>query len=148
MKTKKADSAKAESQENTTTENLTVVQPTVEELQNKVSELEARLNRQPKNLDEQIKYFQWKKSKIDDLNMFNYTRTTLTEAHQKTKQLANTNDFENSEFRITLTNGTTKYSEGTKLFSLSNPVIIQNCIAFIIDAINVKIMELEAEISE
>jgi len=146
MKTKKSDSAQTE--ENNTSENLTAVQPTVEELQQKVEELTARLNREPRSFEEQIRYFQEKKQKIDDLDMFNYTRTTLTEAHEKTKNLADTSDFENSEFRITLTNGAAKYSEGTKLFSLSNPVIIQNCIAFIIDAINVKIMELEAEISE
>jgi hypothetical protein len=141
MKSKNADSVKPESQENKTTENVILVQPTVEELQNKISELESRLT-SPKSLDEQIIYFQEKKQKIDDLHMFNYTRTTLTEAYEKTTKLANINDFENTEFRITLTNGT------TKLFSLSNPIIIQNCIAFIIDAINVKIMELEGEISE
>lgn len=146
MKTKKSDSAQPE--EKNTVENLTVVQPTVEELQNKVLELEARLNRQPKNLEEQIKYFQWKKQKIDDLDMFAHTRSILADAQEKTKQLSQVNDFENSEFRITLTNGANRHSDGNKIFSISNPVIIQNCIAFIIDAINVKIMELEAEISE
>lgn len=146
MKTKKADSVQPE--ENTQSENLTVVLPTVEELQTKVAELEARLNRQPKSLEEQIKYFQWKKSKIDDLDMFAHTRSILSDAHAKTKQLSQVNDFENSEFRITLTNGATRHSDGNKIFSISNPVIIQNCVAFIIDAIDVKIMELEGEISE
>lgn len=144
---KKNHSEKAE-EKNTPAENLTVVQPTVEELQNKVSELEARLNRDPKSFEEQIRYFEFKKQKIDDLDLFNNIRKLLTDAQTKTKTQVDANDFESSEFRITLMSGASKYNEGSKLFSISNPVVIQNCIAFIIDAINHKINELEFEISE
>jgi hypothetical protein len=121
--------------------------PTVEELQSKVSELEARLNRQPKNLDDQIRYFQEKKQKIDNLDMFSYTRTTLTEAQARTKKMSDSADFENEEFRITLTAGASRHNDGTKLFSISNPLIINESLVFIIEAIDRKIKELEKEIA-
>ena len=117
----------------------------VEELKKKVKELQNRLSIIPQNLDEKIKYFNEKKELIRRLSVLNANIESLEGHMQKLHEIKETNDFENEDYTLTVEGGTGSYRKAT-IFLLKNPVIVAEVIAFMMGRIDVKRLELAAQI--
>lgn len=146
MKTKN-DSEKGKTPENTAAKNeiLKAVKFTEADLLKKIEELEKKLNGQPQSLDEKIKFFELKKQRINHLNLFEAKRNELSESLEGVTPAAENEDFQKEEFQLQLKTFS-KYGDGNTLFKITNPLIIQQCMSFIISAIDKKIVELKMEI--
>jgi len=79
------------------------------------------------------------------LNLFEKVTLLISERLEEVTPNVENEEFETKQFRLTLSTFR-DYGEGTKLFSITNPLIIQNSMSFIIDAIDKKIIELKHEI--
>jgi hypothetical protein len=117
----------------------------VEELKNQVQELQKRLLAIPQNLDEKIRYFNEKKELIRRLAVLNANTEALEGHAQRLHEIAQTNDFENEDYFLSVEGGTGSYRKAT-VFLLKNPVIIAEVIAFMMGRIDVKRLELAAQI--
>lgn len=116
----------------------------LEELRTKVQDLEKRLNSIPQNLDDRIKYFNEKKELIRRLSVLNASIEGLESHAQKLHEIAAVNDFENEDYILSVEGGD-KYRK-TAVFALKNPVIIAEVIAFMMGRIDVKRLEIAAQI--
>ena len=117
----------------------------VEELKKKVEELQNRLSFIPQNLDERIRYFNEKKELIRRLAVLNANTEALEGHAQKLHEIAQINDFETEDYSLTVEGGNGSYRKAT-VFMLKNPVIISEVIAFMMGRIDVKRLELAAQI--
>lgn len=117
----------------------------VEELKTQVLELQKRLLAIPQNLDDRIRYFNEKKELIRRLAILNANIVALEEHAQKLHEIAETNDFETEDYSLSVEGGTGSYRKAT-VFLLKNPVIIGEVIAFMMGRIDVKRLELAAQI--
>lgn len=117
----------------------------VEELKTQVLELTKRLLAIPQNLDERIRYFNEKKELIRRLSVLNANVESLEGHMQKLHEIKETNDFENEDYTLTVEGGTGSYRKAT-IFLLKNPVIVAEVIAFMMGRIDVKRLELAAQI--
>ena len=117
----------------------------VEELKTQVLELKKRLSAIPQNLDDRIKYFNEKKDLIRRLAILNANTEALEGHTQKLHEIAQINDFETDDYSLTVEGGTGSYRKAN-IFLLKNPVIIGEVIAFMMGRIDVKRLELAAQI--
>lgn len=117
----------------------------VEELKTQVLELKKRLLAIPQNLDDRIKYFNEKKDLIRRLAILNANTEALEGHTQKLHEIAVINDFETEDYSLTVEGGTGSYRKAN-IFLLKNPVIIGEVIAFMMGRIDVKRLELAAQI--
>lgn len=117
----------------------------VEELKKKVEELQNRLSVIPKTLDDRIRYFNEKKELIRRLSVLTANIEALETHQQKLHEIAAVNDFENEDYFLTVEGGTGSYRKAN-VFTLKNPVIISEVIAFMMGRIDVKRLELSAQI--
>ena len=113
-----------------------------EKLLKRIEQLEKQ---QPKNLMEQIQFIEEKNRKIRELRKFQGVKMKLNECiPDLSKDLENEN-FEEKRFSLFLTEFS-EYSRGEEIFKVSNPLIIKNCIDFIVKAIEEKEELLKKEI--
>lgn len=124
--------------------SLTELQKQNEILIKKVQQLEA-LKKEPENLEERIKFFEEKKHKIEHLNLFKHKNGQLKEALSVIKPITENEEFTKKEYKLTL-EVLNQYGRGENLFEVTNPLIIENCISYILHAIAQKIAKLENEI--
>lgn len=117
----------------------------VEELKTQVLELKKRLLAIPQNLDDRIRYFNEKKELIRRLAVLNANTEALEGHTQKLHEIAEINDFETEDYSLSVEGGTGSYRKAT-VFLLKNPVIIGEVIAFMMGRIDVKRLELAAQI--
>lgn len=128
--------------ENTTSQEKT---QSVEELKAQVQELQKRLLSLPQNLDDRIKYFNEKKELIRRLTILN-TNIEALELHvTKLHEIVAINDFETEDYSLTVEGGSGSYRK-TSVFTLKNPVIISEVIGFMMGRIDVKRLEIAAQI--
>lgn len=126
--------------------SISVVKATEEELLQKIADLEKKLQSQESmNLDDKIRFYEIKKQRINDLTLFQDIRKLLTGSLGEVNPVVENEEFETKQYKLILTTHR-EYGDGTKLFSISNPLIIQQCMNFIITAIEGKISDLEKEI--
>lgn len=126
--------------------SIFVVKATEEELLQKIADLEKKLQSQESmNLDDKIRFYEIKKQRINDLTLFQDIRKLLTGSLGEVNPVVENEEFETKQYKLILTTHR-EYGDGTKLFSISNPLIIQQCMNFIITAIEGKISDLEKEI--
>jgi len=119
--------------------------PDVEELKKKVKKLEKQLLSMPQNLDDRIKYFNEKKELIRRLTILNANIEALEIHVTKLHEVAAISDFETEDYSLTVEGGTGSYRKAT-IFTLKNPVIISEVIAFMMGRIDVKRLEIAAQI--
>lgn len=117
----------------------------VEELKTQVLELQKRLLSLPKNLDDRIKYFNEKKELIRRLTILNANIEALEIHVTKLHEIAVINDFETEDYSLTVEGGSGSYRKAS-IFLLKNPVIISEVIAFMMGRIDVKRLEIAAQI--
>ena len=117
----------------------------VEELKMQVLELQKRLLSLPQNLDDRIKYFNEKKELIRRLTILNANIEALEIHVTKLHEIAAINDFETEDYSLTVEGGSGSYRKAS-IFLLKNPVIISEVIAFMMGRIDVKRLEIAAQI--
>lgn len=117
----------------------------VEELKTQVLELQKRLLSLPQNLDDRIKYFNEKKELIRRLTILNANIEALESHVTKLHEIAEINDFETEDYSLTVEGGSGSYRK-TSVFTLKNPVIISEVIGFMMGRIDVKRLEIAAQI--
>ena len=119
-------------------------QPTREELEIRVKELEKQLSSVPKEFDKRIEYFTQKRELIRRLGKLDQNRENLSEHLERVTEIASKNDFETEDYYLNI-EGKGNYSR-TSIYELKNPVIIGELISFIIGRIDAKRKELKLEI--
>ena len=120
----------------------------VDLLVNRIAELEKQLTaKQPQNLEDARKYFQEKQRKINELESFKTHYAVLNDAVVKVDEKVKSGDFEAKLFRLSL-NNYNDYREGDKLFSVTNPLIIAECMVHIMQQVAAKIDQLKREIEQ
>ena len=152
MTTKKENAPKAEQQGKTTPKKEEVKkvlpntkqQPTVEQLQKKVEELETRLSKVPQSLDEKIEYFTEKKELIRRFGKLTAHKESLAQHLDSISEIAAKDEFENDDYYLNIETGGS-YNKKS-LYQLKNPVIIGDMIQFIIGRVEVKMEELRKQI--
>jgi hypothetical protein len=107
--------------------------------------LQSRLCAIPQNLDDRIKYFNEKKELIRRLAILNANIEALEIHATKLHEIEAINDFENEDYSLTVEGGSEKYRKAT-IFTLRNPVIIGEVIAFMMGRIDVKRLEIATQI--
>ena len=118
-------------------------------LLNRIAELEKELTaKQPQNLDDAIKYFQEKQRKINELATFELHFKELGEAVVKVQECVKTGDFTAKLFRLSVSVFRDYDREGDKLFSVTNPLILAECMNFILLKVSEKIDNLKREIEQ
>ena len=117
----------------------------LEELKSQVEALKGKLLRIPQNLDDRIKYFNEKKELIRRLTVLNGNAEALEGHTQKLHEIAQTNDFENEDYILSVEGGTGGYRKAS-IFTLKNPVIISEVITYMLNRIDVKRLEIAAQI--
>lgn len=146
-KTSKVNETKKTEKKKTVTKKTEVktIAPTVEELQKQIAELTARLNAQPKSIEEQIEFFKTKKKKIDYLNLFEKKQKEVCEVIQVLEDQISSNDLEETKYILKLERYS-QYSRGDKVLSVNNPEIVNRCFGFLNDCISQRITELRNDI--
>ena len=126
------------------TANQSIKQPTVEELQKRVLELQGKLSSIPQNLNDRIDFFTKKQDLIRKLGRLDANKENLSIHLDSLSEIAASNEFENEEYFLNIEAGR-KYSKKA-IFSLQNPLIIGEVISFIMGRIDVKREELQKAI--
>jgi len=102
--------------------------PNPEQLQKRIHELETLLKqKQPQSIDDAIAFYQAKKRKIDDLATFEQHSEILKQAAAKISEKVNAGELDAKVYTLKMT-VFSDYREGDKVFSLTNPVVIEACI--------------------
>ncbi len=122
-------------------------EPSREDLLKRVEQLEQLLNTQkPRSIEDAIAFYQEKQQKIADLAKFEFHQGELQEAAVKLKQKLDEKDLETQLFRLHL-NHHREYSEGQKVFSMTNSAIIADAVDFMLMKTALKIEQLKKEVA-
>ncbi|MFZ4705451.1 MAG: hypothetical protein ACOYMF_05530 [Bacteroidales bacterium] len=119
--------------------------PSVEELTKQVQKLQKQLSSIPQNLEERIKYFNEKKELIRRLTILNANIEALELHVTKLHEISAISDFETEDYNLTVEGGSGSYRKAS-IFTLKNPVIISEVIAFMMGRIDVKRLDIAAQI--
>ena len=141
MEVKKNTTSKTASTEKQKKE---VKQPTVEELQKKVTELTHKLSAVPSDLNSRIEYFNRKRDLIRKLKNLESNVESLQKHLDVLAELSAANEFENDSYVLNIQEG--RYN-GDTVFKLKNPVLIGEVLTYLIGKAEAKIKELENEIA-
>lgn len=115
----------------------------------RIAELEKQLTqKQYKNLDDAILYFQQKQRKIAELEAFKNHQIELGGALDLINSKVKAGDFEAKLFRLSVSQYRDFDRDGQKVFSLTNPVILGECMEFIMLKIAEKVEILKGEIEQ
>lgn len=127
------------------TADKTTTKPSYDELLNRLEELEKERLRKPANIEEVINFYEQKKRKISQLNDFKTHSENLNQALTVSKELTEKGDFDEPKHTLVFSNYN-RYSNSEPIFKISNPVLISDCLSFVLMRMNAKIKQLEAEI--
>lgn len=104
--------------------------PEMQRLKNEVETLRAQVNRQPVNLDDQIKFFKRKQELISRLGMLDFSIEKLEEHTEAVRKEAEEDIFssENYSLRLVAKKG---YSSEEDIFKFRNSAIITELLTFV-----------------
>lgn len=122
-----------------------VKEPTTEELKQVIEALNKRLSTIPQDLDKRIEYFNLKKELIRKLSKLDGDKESLTIHLDRISELAAANEFDNEEYYLNIEGGSNGYNKKA-IYTLKNPLIIGELIAFIIGKVDRKREVLKREI--
>ena len=120
-------------------------EPTAEELKQVIEDLNKRLSAIPKDLKTRVEYFSKKNELIRRLSKLDSDKDSLTIHLDRLSEIGAANEFENEEFYLNIETGSSNYSKKA-IYTLKNPVIIAELIAFIIGKVDSKRESLKLEI--
>lgn len=121
-----------------------VKEPTPEELKAENERLKNQLSAIPQDLKARVEYFAHKNELIRRLGRLDGDRDILNNHLDKLSEIAAKNDFDNEEYYLNIEAGNS-YSKKA-IYTLKNPVLIGEVIAFVVGRIEVKREALKAEI--
>lgn len=127
------------------TETPEAKEPTPEELKQVIEDLNKRLSAIPQDLKTRVEYFNKKNELIRRLSKLDMDKESLTIHLDRLSEIAAANEFENEEFYLNIETGSSSYSKKA-VYTLKNPVIIGELIAFIIGKVDNKRDSLKKEI--
>lgn len=119
-------------------------EPTPEELKAENERLKAQLSAVPTDLKARVEYFAHKNELIRRLGRLDGDREILTNHLDKLAEIAAKNDFENEEYYLNIEGGS-QYSKKA-IYTLKNPVLIGEVLAFVVGKIESKREAIKAEI--
>jgi len=115
-------------------------------MQKRIQELETLLKeKQPQSIEQAIAFYKEKQRRINDLATFEEHGKILKEAAAKISEKVNAGELDAKVYTLKM-NVYSDYREGDKVFSLTNPVIIEACIVQMLEKINEKAAQLRKEI--
>lgn len=123
---------------------IKTAEPSKEDLLKKVTELEKQLSTVPKNLDEKILFYNRKRELITKLARLKASHESLNEHIEKLAELSEENDFKTNEYVLNIEGGS-QYNK-KDVFTLDNPLIIGGVINYIIELMEEKEKQIQAEI--
>jgi len=126
------------------TETPEAKEPTPEELKQVIEDLNKRLSAIPTDLKTRVEYFNKKNELIRRLSKLDTDKEILSNHLDKLSEIAAANEFESEEYYLNIEGGS-QYSKKA-VYTLKNPVIIGELIAFIIGKIDSKRDSLKKEI--
>lgn len=145
MSTQSKKAAEATSKSAQSAKSATTAQ-TPEQLQKRIAELEKQLKqKQPQSVEDAIKFYQEKQRKINDLQTFEFHAETLKEAAEKLAHKVNAGEMDVKLYTLKM-NVYNDYREGEKVFSVTNPVILEACVLEMLNKVNEKAAQLRKEI--
>lgn len=121
-----------------------VKEQTPEELKAENERLKQQLSGIPTDLKARVEYFAHKNELIRRLGRLDVDRDILNNHLDKLAEIAAKNDFDNEEYYLNIEAGNS-YSKKA-MYTLKNPVLIGEVIAFVVGRIEVKRDALKAEI--
>lgn len=127
--------------------------PTVAELQDQVKKLTAQLQKKNNtlSLDEQIAYFEAKRTKIKHLDRFKASKNQLLEAllaiSEAREEGKGSEKFDSENYSLSV-NVYSNYGSGSEIVKISNDLIMIDVIEAVNSKIDEKIKVLESEILE
>lgn len=119
-------------------------EPTPEELKAENERLKQQLSGIPTDLKARVEYFAHKNELIRRLGRLDGDREILNNHLDKLSEIAAKNDFENEEYYLNIEGGS-QYSKKS-IYTLKNPVLIGEVLAFVVGKIESKREALKAEI--
>lgn len=127
------------------TEKPEAKEPTAEELKKVIEDLNKRLSAIPQELDKRIEYFNQKKELIRRLSKLDTDKESLNIHLDRLSEIGAANEFENEEYYLNIEGGPNGYNKKA-IYTLKNPVIIAELIAFIVAKVDSKRETLRKEI--
>lgn len=121
-----------------------VTELTTEELKAENERLKNQLSAIPQDLKSRVEYFAHKNELIRRLGRLDGDREVLNSHLDKLSEIAAKNDFENEEYYLNIEGGNS-YSKKA-IYTLKNPVLIGEVLAFVVGKIESKREALKAEI--
>ena len=119
-------------------------EPTPEELKAENERLKQQLSAVPTDLKARVEYFAHKNELIRRLTKLDSDKNILTNHLDNLSEIAAKNDFENEEYYLNIEGGS-QYSKKS-IYTLKNPVLIGEVLAFVVGKIDSKRENLKAEI--
>jgi hypothetical protein len=119
-------------------------EPTPEELKAENERLKQQLSAVPTDLKARVEYFAHKNELIRRLTKLDSDKNILTNHLDNLSEIAAKNDFENEEYYLNIEGGS-QYSKKS-IYTLKNPVLIGEVLAFVIGKIDSKRENIKAEI--
>lgn len=119
-------------------------EPTPEELKAENERLKQQLSAVPTDLKARVEYFAHKNELIRRLTKLDSDKNILTNHLDNLSEIAAKNDFENEEYYLNIEGGS-QYSKKS-IYTLKNPVLIGEVLAFVVGKIDSKREAIKAEI--
>jgi len=117
---------------------------TPEELKAENEQLKKQLSAIPTDLKTRVEYFSKKNELIRRLTKLDSDKEILSNHLDKISEIAAANEFENEEYYLNIEGGN-QYSKKA-IYTLKNPVLIGEVLAFVVGKIDSKRENLKAEI--
>lgn len=117
---------------------------TPEELKAENEKLKKQLSTIPQELKARVEYFAHKNELIRRLGRLDGDKEILTNHLDRLSEIAAKNDFENEEYYLNIEGGS-QYSKKA-IYTLKNPVLIGEVLAFVVGKIDSKRENIKAEI--
>ena len=117
---------------------------TPEELKAENEQLKKALSAIPQDLKTRVEYFSKKNELIRRLTKLDSDKEILSNHLDKISEIAAANEFENEEYYLNIEGGN-QYSKKA-IYTLKNPVLIGEVLAFVVGKIDSKRENLKAEI--
>lgn len=119
-------------------------EPTAEELKKVIEDLNRKLAVIPQDLTARVDYFNKKNDLIRRLARLDTDKEVLTNHLDKLAEIGAANEFDNEEYFLNIEGGS-KYNKSS-VYTVKNPVIIGELLAFVVGRIDSKRDVLKKEI--
>jgi flagellar biosynthesis chaperone FliJ len=123
------------------------VQELITRLKQENASLQIKLQEQPQSLEDKIKFFQEKKTKIDKLAKLDAYALGLVKVGEEAQEETETDEFFSERYSVRVSKKTNKYDrDWTDILTIQNPVLVVEVLGYALERINAKRKQLQTEI--